>query len=787
MISQNFGLGTIPNPEKTPEVNEVLMHPHSTPHPPQTSGSQTAAARLRSAVGRGNGCQAAADMATGEPDLLEREGDLQRQLHASERKRLELEKNLLACNQSDQWKQRSARLKSYLKELHERKRKTQFHNQQLLKDFENFDSQIAALTAGLGTWKQMKIDYEKQVEQLFPVWMEKLTLQGMEKEKMEQGKNSSSQTTTNVGRYLSKGLYHTATHFMGQQTSETANRTCPSPQQNYYQATESFLSLQLNRQVAPMTAMQSNSMMNNLKLLTSSKGRQDFHTVSDIIDGKTGLQGCEVMPLTPIIAPKTVRNNNDKIEINNNIGAKSSVDSPELVLPVAQEEINENTKQNDIKNQPTDEGNILDKPAACAQTHKQFQKLPLDRVRDSASFDMTHKGNNIFQLDSTFFQNKDITEVLRSRQDVQKLADEVYNSESDTNASGTSEELQLKENLEDPCNSIQHPKTDVYNDLERTNEASLTKDSLAKKEKTVASVTEHSVLDCAPSMKGDLCGESHGFTAQSQNDEGCLSFEGFCHLLHCIEDALGSTKTTCSELYQTAAINNETLKEITRICNRKGSLNKEHLDTYGAVVLHQLKELSRSTSNGCLFSDEILNNDWEAVDKINNRLLNLPADSARLWDHWYSHILLLLKYHVLNMDETAELFGPSLVAENSNSKKAIELLKKILSNAVESQFIQSEDASCSLSSILNDSVEMKATNPVHWLHLNKTRQKETRAYELVKQSATQQNQKNSPETHSLDIRKQKYPKKMKNDSDEVNPDSDSSEESSQSRYNKIPV
>ncbi|XP_059842258.1 centrosomal protein kizuna isoform X2 [Hypanus sabinus] len=733
-------------------------------------------------------------MAANESDFLERVGELQRQLHASERKRLELEKNLLVCSKADQWKLRHAQLKSYLKEVRERERKAQLRNQQLLKDFGSIEAQISALTTSLDTWKQMKMEYEKQMEILLPVWREKLKTQGREKEEiLEQKRNSSGQTSTTVSKNLSVGLYHTATHFMGQQTSETTDRTCSSPQQNHYQPMESFLSPQPNRQVAPVTAKQSNSVMDNLKLLTSSTGRQDFQTVSDIIDGKTGLPGSEVMPLIPIISSKPARCNNEGTEINKNIIGKGSVGSSELALSVAQlepikKEMKEGTVQNDVKNHLTVEDKIPNNPAACVQTPEQFQRLSMDPVQLAGSSDMTLKGNSIFQLSNTFFDstltqdlNKDATKAQRPSQDVQRLADEVYNSESDISSSGSSEELQLKEYLDDTYNFIQSPKTAVSDDLEKTNEAPFTKDestSVSIKQHSVPSLTQPSVSDCGSSANADLHGELCGSAAQSLNDEGCLLFEGFCHLLQSIEDAVGGTKTTYSELYQTTAISSEKLKEITRICNRKGSLNKESLEACGAVVLHHFKTLLRSTSNPCLFSDEILKKDWETLNEVNESLSNLPGDSATLWKHWYSHVLSLLEHQALSTDEIAEIFGPLFVAEDSNSKKAIALLKKILSKAIETQSIQSDDSSCSLSSILNNSAEINATNPVPWLFQDKTKQQETRAYKLLKQSAMQQNRKDDSDLHSPDKKNLKYTKKMKNDNDGDNCETDSSEESS---------
>ncbi|XP_055494958.1 centrosomal protein kizuna isoform X3 [Leucoraja erinacea] len=746
-----------------------------------TSGS----AAQHSAVALGNGSQAAANMAASELDTLEKVAELQRQLHASECKRLELEKNLLACSKSDQWMRSSARLKSYLNEVRERERTAQLRNQQLLNDFESFQAQVTALTASSDTWKQMKMEYEKQVERLLPVWKEKLKTQGMDKEKnIQQERNSSNQTSTNVGKYLSKGLYHTATHFMGQPTSETANGTCLSPQQNYYLPMESILSPQPNRQVA---AMQCNSVMDNLKVLTSSKGRQNFHTVSDTMDRKTGLPDCEVMPLTPIISSKTARHNNEAIEINRNIRAKGSVGSLELASPAAQlgpikEEMKEGTMQKDVKNQLPDKDNIRNNPATPKQTPEQFQKLPMDPAHDSGSFAMTRQRSKVFYLESKNCQNqnKDAAEALKSREDVQRLADELYNSESGASTSGSSEELHMEECLEDPYASVQYPKTTVNGNLVKSNKSPFTKDertSSSKKEHGVHSITLPPVIDGGKSVNSTLCGEPHGPPEQSQKDEECLSFEGFCHLLHSIEDAVGGRKATYSELYHISAISIEKLKEITRICNRKGSLNKESLEACGAVVLHQLRELSRGSSNGALFPDELLNKCCEAVDEINYSLSKLPAESARLWDHWYSHILSLLEHQLLNIDEAAEIFGPLLVAENSNSKKATELLKKILSKAIENQSVQSNDSSCNLSSIFNDSAEINTVDPMPWLHVNKTKQQaETRAYELLKQSAMQPNKKNDSDLHSPVKRNKKYTKKVKSNNDD-NHETDSSEES----------
>uniref|UniRef100_UPI00398E616C centrosomal protein kizuna isoform X2 n=1 Tax=Pristiophorus japonicus TaxID=55135 RepID=UPI00398E616C len=603
-----------------------------------------------------------------------------------------------------------------------------------------------------------------------------------------QARNSSRQMSTDVRKDLSKGLYHTATCFMGQETSGTSNRTCLSPQQKYHQPMESFSSSQPNRQAASVTAMHSNSVMDNLKSPVSSKGSQDFHTLSDIIDKKTGLQTSEIMPFTPIISSGGERHQYEGIEGNRSIRANSLAGSQEFPVPVAQlepikEELTQNTMLDDFNSHLTEEKNSHEDAIVSEHAPEQFQRLPMEQLQDTVSsegFAMNIKGNNTFQLVNSQNQEKDAEEALRSNQDVRRLADEMYDSES------SCEELKLKEFFEDPYNHILPPKTAVNDDPAKTSESAFTKDEssvVSKKEHIISFLSQPTVLDQKDhggSAEGDLHGELYGSTAQSQKDEGCLSLEGFFHLLQTIEVAVGVTMGAYSELYQTTAISNEKLKEITSICNRKGSVNIENLEACGAVVLHQLKGLSQSTSNGCLLSEEILNKGWEAVDGSNNGLLDLPADSAALWDHWYSHVLSMLEHKVLTPDETAAIFGPLLVAESSNnSKKATALLKKILSKAIENQSIESDDSSCSLPSILNDDIEIKPANPVPWFYLNNTKQQETKAYQLLKQSAMQQNEKDVSDLHSPGISKPKYSNEMK---DEDYFETDSSEETPQLRH-----
>ncbi|XP_072437522.1 centrosomal protein kizuna isoform X5 [Chiloscyllium punctatum] len=732
-------------------------------------------------------------MAANDPAFLERLGELQRQLHGSEQQRLELEQNLLKCKKSSRWMLKRARLKSYLRELCERERKAQLRNRQLLKDFENIEAQVAALTSSSDTLKQMKMEYEKQIEKLMPIWSESLKSQRKEKEAtIEQTGNLSRQKDIDVGKHMSKGL--STTCIMDQQASWTSNGTCSNLREKCQQHVESFTSSQPYRQAASVTTTHSKSVMDNLKSPMSSKGSQDFHTVSDIIERETGLQTSQVMPFTPVISSRNERLCYEGIECNRRIRANSSAGSQELPIPVTQlesikEELTQTIVLDDFKNRLTGEENNLKNIIVSEQAHERFQRQFMDLHQDSGCSgvsSMNTKENSIFHLVSSLNQKKDAEEALRPSQDVQRLADEMCDSESDLSISINDEELKLKESFENPCNHILLRKTTTNDDLARSNESVSAKDksfTLFKEENIVPLLNQPDEKDHGGSVEGDLHGELHEYTTETHQNDSCLSLEGFFHLLQTIEDGVRETVTTNSRVYQPTTISNEKLQEITSTCNKKDSVSRKNLDACGAVVLHQLKGLSQSTSNGCLLSEEILNKECEAFDGSNNRLLDLPADSTTLWDRWYLHVLSMLEHQVLTTDEAAEIFGPLLVAESSNnSQKATALLKKILPKDIEKQSFPSDDSSCSLPSSFNDDLEIKPGVPVPSFDLSITKQQETRAYQLLKLSAMQKSEKDVSDLHLAGTSKEKCSRKAKNDNEvKDNFETGSSEESPQLR------
>ncbi|MBN3325306.1 KIZ protein, partial [Atractosteus spatula] len=263
--------------------------------------------------------------------------------------------------------------------------------------------------------------------------------------------------------------------------------------------------------------------------------------------------------------------------------------------------------------------------------------------------------------------------------------------------------------------------------------------------------------------------------------EECICYllpEGLVHLMKSIEERLHQ-RDKYLELYKTMSISKEKLNALISLCNHKACLNEEDLEACGAVVLHQLQRLSWSTSKGCLLPEEIVSGNWNTVEERKIRSC-LPSDSALLWECWYKHALILEDCHILTTDEIIDLFTPLLVSENSsNISKAKALLKTLLPQMSEGSLsIQSNESSRSLPSILNDSCEIKQAKPAQWLYstvigkqvsfslfltelqsgeedskeeslVESIPIRETKEYQLLKQSAVQHGRQTSEEEDGL--------------------------------------
>ncbi|XP_029350372.1 centrosomal protein kizuna isoform X2 [Echeneis naucrates] len=239
-----------------------------------------------------------------------------------------------------------------------------------------------------------------------------------------------------------------------------------------------------------------------------------------------------------------------------------------------------------------------------------------------------------------------------------------------------------------------------------------------------------------------------------------LSQEGLFNLLDSIEGRLCEWTT----VYGDSSVDERQLNRLISLCNAGADLNDVDLQACIALVLHELQRLSWSTAKGCLLPEDLVRSHQLNPDP-NEISTSLPPGAALLWDRWFKHALLLKERHVLNTERLVQLFTPLLLERHAAySHQAKVLLRTLLSRSSE-ECPSAEDksdlsSSCGPPSPLADS-DVKPARPVQKQliqELQSTEEdsqdespvesvpiRETKAYQLLKQSAMQERLQSSEE------------------------------------------
>ncbi|XP_068608479.1 centrosomal protein kizuna [Brachionichthys hirsutus] len=262
----------------------------------------------------------------------------------------------------------------------------------------------------------------------------------------------------------------------------------------------------------------------------------------------------------------------------------------------------------------------------------------------------------------------------------------------------------------------------------------------------------------APRLNGDS--PSPAVTLDS------LSQEGLFYLLNNIE---GRLHCQPSRLYEASSFDGRQLNKIIRLCNAGAGLNDEDLEACAAVILQELQRLSLSTSTGCLLPQGLVAAHQSAFDP-NQISASLPPDAARLWDRWFKHALLLKEHRVLSAERLAQLFTPLLLERHATYSHQAEVLLRTLVSRSGEECPSAEDetelsSSCGPPSLLA-SGDVKPARPVQEQHIQELQSseedsqdespvesvpiRESKAYQLLKQSAMQQRLPTSEEEDSDD-------------------------------------
>lgn len=200
------------------------------------------------------------------------------------------------------------------------------------------------------------------------------------------------------------------------------------------------------------------------------------------------------------------------------------------------------------------------------------------------------------------------------------------------------------------------------------------------------------------------------------------------------------------------------------LCDDGAGLNDEDLGACGAVVLHELQRLSWSTEKGCLLPQDLVCA-HQASTEPNEISTSLPPNAARLWDRWFKHALVLKERRVLSTERLVQLFTPLLLSRHATySHQAKVLLRTLLSRSSE-ECPSAEDESdlsslCGPPSLLADG-DAKPARPVRKQRIQELQSaeedsqdespvesgpiRETKAYQLLKQSAMMERRQSSEE------------------------------------------
>ncbi|XP_038127528.1 centrosomal protein kizuna isoform X1 [Cyprinodon tularosa] len=243
-----------------------------------------------------------------------------------------------------------------------------------------------------------------------------------------------------------------------------------------------------------------------------------------------------------------------------------------------------------------------------------------------------------------------------------------------------------------------------------------------------------------------------------------LSLEGLFNLLDSIEGRLHNEQ---NHVYQDSSIDGRQLNRIIRLCEDGAGLDDEDLEACGAVVLHELRRLSWSMEKGCVLPGELVKA-YQSSPQSNEISTSLPPNAAQLWDRWFKHALVLKESRVLNTERLVQLFTPLLLERDADySQQAKVLLRALLSRSSEegpSAEDESDSSSlCNNSSALADA-DVKPSRSVHTQHIEELQStkedsqdespvesgpiRETKAYQLLRQSAMQKRPTSSEEEES---------------------------------------
>ncbi|XP_039993964.1 centrosomal protein kizuna isoform X2 [Xiphias gladius] len=616
-----------------------------------------------------------------------------------EKRRLELERELFAYSRSDKRisQIKCTKLRSYLKEISDREAQAKIRNLELLRDVECIEISMKEFSPDHAPLQQQKADFFKKISKY------------NEERKMERGfkaakikavhrKHQDSSTSHPVKNFRQSP----AVIFMDCQTSRGSDAEAGTTSVHSYQA----LRRPSNRSMHSHERLPS-GLLKDFRVGGEGATSNRAHLSDDISGSNDSPDGCNfsdkherMEAVLPYVCALTGTAGNVPF------GSDDEQEPSPLVTLTGPE-----------KNpSPSSRGPIGAKNSPAENTNSQ------EVAHQPAIMEAGERGQSHLMHETTF--GKDAQDAPGRCESVSTASSDVQLSES--SASDLSISLTQSELEEDPPEGVEPERNATSGGGDDHN--------------------QHSPDSSLPSDRSK--NTTPAVTLESLSQEGLFS------LLDSIE---GRLHAELSSVYGDSSIDGRQLNRLISLCNSGAGLNDEDLEACGAVVLHELQRLSWSTAKGCLLPQGLVSS-HQFSPEPNEISTSLPPDAARLWDRWFKHALLLKERRVLNTERLVQLFTPLLLERNATySHQAKVMLRTLLSRSSE-ECPSAEDESDLSSSCGPPSLPARPVQKKRIQELQSTEEdsqdespvesvpiRETKAYQLLKQSAMQKRLQSSDE------------------------------------------
>ncbi|XP_070776949.1 centrosomal protein kizuna [Enoplosus armatus] len=650
-------------------------------------------------------------MARSEDQYYEKITSIQQSMHKREKRRLELERELFAYSRSDKRisQIKCSKLRSYLKEICDREARAKMRNLELLRDVECIEISMKEYSPDHGPLQQQKADLSKKISRF-----------------MEARKKMDAAKVKAVHRqHQDSSLSHPAKDFtkppavifMGRQTSRGSDAGAGTTSVHSHQA--------LHR--SPNRSMHSRERLPSGLLKDFRVGGEDAasnraHLSDDISGSNDSPDGCN-------LSDKHERTVAVLPSVRALTGAAGNVpfgsDDEQEPSPLV-------TLTGPKKN-----------PSPSSSSPMKAKNSPADHTD---SREVAHQSAIMEDGERGLSHLMPITTFGKEAQDTPGRCESVSTPSSDVQLSGSSASdlsisLTQSELEEDLSEGVAPERNATSGGSDDHNQHS----------------PESSPLSGGSKKAPQLQCESSAAVVTLES----LSQEGLFNLLDNIEGRLLGERTS---VYGDSPIDGRQLNRIISLCNGGAGLNDEDLEACGAVILHELQGLSWSTAKGCLLPQDLVSAHQSSTEP-NEISTSLPPDAARLWDRWFKHALLLKERRVLSTERLVQLFTPLLLERHATySHQAKVLLRTLVSRSSE-ECPSAEDesdlsSSCGPPCLLADG-DVKPARPAQKQQIQELQSaeedsqdespvesvpiRETKAYQLLKQSAMQERLQSSEE------------------------------------------